>query len=174
MAEPNGTKAATGSNGTSGGERIAIVDGSNVAYSTEGGAPRLENILLVSQKLRDEGYRPVVLVDAALRHNIDRRAEFERLVDDGAIKQAPPGTDADYFILSFARDLQAPVVSNDRFKDRRQAFPEASERVIRYMIVDGDVVLERRSPRRGNGGSGGNGGGGEADPGPRTSAAQRG
>ncbi len=183
MAEPNGANAAVGANGgdrTGAGERVAIVDGSNVAYSTEGGGPKLENILLVSQKLRDEGYRPVVLVDAALRHNIDRRAEFERLVDDGAIKQAPPGTDADYFILSFARDLQAPVVSNDRFKDRRQAFPEASERVIRYMILDRDVVLERRSPRRGNGGSasaqagGGARTGGEGDAGPRTGAAQRG
>ncbi len=132
--------------------RVAIIDGSNVAYSTEGGGPRLENILLVSQKLRDEGYRPVVVVDAALRHNIDRKGDFERLVDEGAIKQAPPGTDADYFILSFARDLDASVVSNDRFKERRQAFPEASERVIRYMIVENDVVLERRSPRRRTGG----------------------
>ncbi len=174
MAEPKasgsngvgGRGGASGTNGASADDRVAIVDGSNVAYSTEGGGPKLENILLVSQKLRDEGYRPIVLVDAALRHNIDRKAEFEHLVDDGAIKQAPPGTDADYFILSFARDLGAPVVSNDRFKDRRQAFPEASERVIRYMIVDRDVVLERRSPRRN--------GGGEADSGPRTSAAQRG
>lgn len=131
-----------------GAQRVAIIDGSNVAYSTEGGGPRLENILLVSQKLRAEGYRPVVVVDAALRHNIDRKGEFERLVDEGAIKQAPPGTDADYFILSFARDLDASVVSNDRFKERRQAFPEAQERVIRYMILERDVVLERRSPRR--------------------------
>ncbi len=138
-----------------GAERVAIVDGSNVAYSTEGGGPRLENILLVSQKLRDEGYRPVVVVDAALRHNIDRKGEFERLVDEGSIKQAPPGTDADYFILSFARDLDASVVSNDRFKERRQAFPEAQERVIRYMIVEQDVVLERRSPRRRAGGESG-------------------
>ncbi len=148
MSEQGGGARGEGEGGA---ERVAIVDGSNVAYCTEGGAPRLENILLVSQKLRDEGYRPVVVVDAALRHNIDRKGEFERMVDEGAIKQAPPGTDADYFILSFARDLDGSVVSNDRFKERRQAFPEASERVIRYMIVERDVVLERRSPRRRDG-----------------------
>ena len=102
---------------------VAIIDGSNAAYSTEGGGPRLENILLVSRKLRDEGYRPVLVVDAALRHNIDRKG-------------------------SSARDLDASVVSNDRFRERRQAFPEARERVIRYMIVDRDVVLKRRLPRR--------------------------
>ena len=141
---------------------VAIVDGSNVAHSTEGEGPCLENILLVRDKLRAEGYKPIVVVDAALRHQIDRKTDFERLVDEGSIKQAPPGTDADYFILSFARDLDASVVSNDRFKDRRQAFPEALERVIRYMIVAGDVVLERRSPARARGG---------ADAGPREGAA---
>jgi len=38
-----------------GGERVAIVDGSNVAHSTEGDQPRLENIELVMEKLREEG-----------------------------------------------------------------------------------------------------------------------
>ena len=64
-----------------------------------------------------------------------------------AIK-APAGTDADYFILSFARELDAAIVSNDRFKDRIAAFPEVEEDMIRYMIVADEVVFERRSGRR--------------------------
>ena len=127
---------------------IAIVDGSNVAHSTEGDRARLFNIQLVCEKLIEEGYEPVVVVDAALRHQIDDSQAFERLVDEGKLKQAPAGTDADYFILSFARELAASVVSNDRFKDRIKAFPEARERVIRYMIVSDEVVLERRTSRR--------------------------
>jgi hypothetical protein len=70
------------------------------------------------------------------------------MVENGTIRQAPAGTDADYFILSFARELDAVVVSNDRFKDRIEAFPEARERVIRYMIVNDEVVFERRTNRR--------------------------
>ena len=129
-------------------QRIAIIDGSNVAYSSEGDGARLENISLVCGKLSEEGYEPIVVVDAALRHHIDDRGEYERLVDSGTIRQAPAGTDADYFILSFARELDAAVVSNDRFKDREKAFPEARDRVIRYMILNGEVVLERRTKRR--------------------------
>jgi hypothetical protein len=139
MAEKNG-------GGSEGG--VAIVDGSNVAHSSEGGEARLENIRLVCVKLVEQGYEPVVVVDAALRHQIDDSAGYERLVDDGKIRQAPAGTDADYFILSFARELDASVVSNDRFKDRLEAFPEARERVIRYMIVNDEVVFERRNQRR--------------------------
>jgi hypothetical protein len=128
--------------------RVVIVDGSNVAHSTEGDRARLENIRIVSAKLTEEGYKPVVVVDAALRHQIDDATGYEQMVEDGRIRQAPAGTDADYFILSFARELDAAVVSNDRYRNRLDAFPEARERVIRFMIVNGEVVFERRTSRR--------------------------
>lgn len=128
--------------------KVAIVDGSNVAHSTEGGQPRLGNIRLLCDKLGEEGYQPIVVVDAALRHSIDLEDEYEQMVEDGKIKQAPAGTDADYFILSFARELEAAVVSNDRFRDRTEAFPEVKDRLIRYMIVNDEVVLEKRNKRR--------------------------
>jgi hypothetical protein len=138
MAQKNGDSESS----------IAIVDGSNVAHASEGGEAKLENIRLVCSKLVEQGYEPIVVVDAALRHQIDDSDGYERLVDDGKIRQAPAGTDADYFILSFARELEASVVSNDRFKDRLEAFPEARERVIRFMIVNEEVVFERRIHRR--------------------------
>ena len=129
--------------------RIAIVDGSNVAHASEGEQPHLENITLMCEKLRQEGYEPVVVVDAALRHQHRRPARrTSAWWRAGEIHQAPAGTDADYFILSFARELDAAMVSNDRFSDREKAFPEAPRRVIRFMIVNGEVVLERRTKRR--------------------------
>ena len=129
-------------------KQLAIVDASNVAHSSEGDQALLGNIRLVCDKLIEEGYEPIVVADAALRHQIDQPAEFEEMVDSGKIRQAPAGTDADYFILSFARELDAAVVSNDRFKDRQKAFPEARDRAIRYMILGGEVVFERRTHRR--------------------------
>ena len=128
--------------------RIAIVDGSNVAHSTEGGAARLANILLMRDKLAEKGLEPIVVVDAALRHQIDDRAGYEKLVDEGEVKQAPSGTDADYFILSFARELGARVVSNDRFRDRMDEYKDLARRFIRYMIVENEVVFEQRIGRR--------------------------
>jgi hypothetical protein len=127
---------------------VVVVDGSNVAHSSEGGRPVLANIVAVCDKLRAEGYEPLVLVDAALRHQVDDRQGYERLVEEGVLRQAPAGTDADYFILSFARELDASIVSNDQFRDRRKAFPDASARLIKYMVMKGEVVLERRTGRR--------------------------
>ncbi|HEU4564546.1 MAG TPA: hypothetical protein VFS05_07855 [Gemmatimonadaceae bacterium] len=128
--------------------RIALVDGSNVAHSSEGERGRIENIRLMRERLIAEGFEPIVVADAALRHQIDDAAAYERMVEEGTIRQAPAGTDADYFILSFARELGASIVSNDRFRDRLAGFPEASRRIVRYMIVEGEVVLEKRTRRR--------------------------
>lgn len=147
MAHPNG-KDGAGNGRREQPSRTVIVDGSNVAHSSEGEVAQLDNIRLITDKLEAEGFEPVVLVDAALRHQIDQADEFERLVENGTIRQAPAGTDADYFILSFARELDADVVSNDRFRDRQEAFPETRERMIRYMIVNDEVVFERRNHRR--------------------------
>jgi predicted nucleic acid-binding protein len=129
-------------------ERLVLIDGSNVAHSSEGEKARLANILLIEEKIREDGMEPIIVADAALRHQIDDRGQYEELVDTGRIKQAPAGTDADYFILSFARELGASVVSNDRYRDRIARYPEVEERIIRYMIVADEVVLERRGRRR--------------------------
>ena len=126
----------------------ALVDGSNVAHAGEGQRARLANILLVRDKLVEQGFDPIVVVDAALRHQIDDAAGYERLVDAGQVKQAPAGTDADYFILTFAKELEASIVSNDQFRDRSRQFAAVRRRVIRYMIVADEVVFEKRTAKR--------------------------
>ncbi len=140
----------------SGARPRALIDGSNVAHATEGSTPRLANILLVCDKLAAKGVETIVVADAALRHQIDDGAAYERLVHAGVIHQAPAGTDADYFLLSFAKELDASLVSNDRFRDRSRQFTAVRRRIIRYMILADEVVFERRTeprvrprPRRG-------------------------
>lgn len=127
---------------------VVLVDGSNVAHSSEGGAPRLANILVVRDKLIEDGLDPIIVVDAALRHQIDDDRRFEELVEGGTIRQAPAGTDADYFLLEFAEEFDASIVSNDRFRDRIEKYPELRSRLVKYMIVGDEVVLERRVSRR--------------------------
>jgi len=129
--------------------RIALVDGANAAYSVKADGASLGNLLLIRDAVAEDGLDPIIIADAALRHAIDDRTRYEAMVTSGEIRQAPAGTDADYFLLAFARELDARIVSNDRFGDRASGFPDAQERIIRFMIVKGEVVLERRAdPRR--------------------------
>src|SRR5690349_1289470 len=73
MTSDGGAESRDGGVGAARGSasHVVLVDGSNVAHSSEGEQPSLADIVAVCDKLRGEGYEPVVVVDAALRHQID-------------------------------------------------------------------------------------------------------
>ena len=132
----------------------AIVDGANVAYAerSEEGAPRVSNLVAMGEALTELGYDFLVIVDAALRHEVDDREHMEALLDDDPWRQAPAGTDADYFILEAAERFDAWVVSNDEFEGWEEDYPWIHERRVPFMIIRGEVVLhdlQRGSPQGG-------------------------
>jgi hypothetical protein len=120
-----------------------LVDGSNVAYAetAESGAPKVANLEAMRDRLRGAGYRPIVIVDAALRHEVDQPDRLEALLNDQRVRQAPAGTDADDFVLDVAAERGAYVVSNDVFDGYREAHPWIEERRVPFMIIDGAVHL---------------------------------
>jgi hypothetical protein len=124
---------------------VAVIDGANVALQerTHEGKARMESLMKMRSTLEERGYRPIIIVDASLRHDIDDRRQFEHMEDDGVIYQSPAGTQADYFVLRTAEEQNAIVVSNDRFKDYRDQFPWLREpgRRVPFMIVGGDIML---------------------------------
>ena len=125
-------------------QSVAVVDGSNVAlYGERKKRGKLANILLMVKALEDRGFKVYTVVDASLRHKIDSPQKLEKLVELGKIIQVPPGTPADYFILSLAEAEHGIVVSNDVFKEWREMFPWVNDkrRVVRYLVVDGRVYL---------------------------------
>ena len=136
---------------------VAIVDGSNVAFHRVGkGKGRIKNIKVIIKTLEKKGFDVKVVIDASLRHRIDKPSELERLIREGKIIQAPPGSPADYFILKMAEDLNAIIVSNDMYRDWWKEFPWArgSGRIIRY-IIEGkrayfypDIYPTRRAKRK--------------------------
>lgn len=120
---------------------VSVVDGANVAYieRSKKGDPKISNLLAVRRALRGRGYQPIIIVDASLRYEIDDPKQLEALIDEQQIHQAPSGTDADYFILEFAEEHNAPVVSNDEFENYQDRYPWIEQRRMPLMIVNGEV-----------------------------------
>lgn len=127
-----------------------VMDGSNIAYleTSRGGKPRVDAIERVRHSLIDMGYRPIVIVDAALWHQVDDPERLNHLIDTGVINQAPAGTDADVFLLETAKREDARIVTDDRYKDHEARFPEAEARRTPVMIVDGLVEFYDLPPVR--------------------------
>ena len=123
--------------------RDVIVDGANVAYAerSENGDPKVSNLVAMVQTLERKGYEPTVIVDASLRHEVDDPGQLEGLLEELQYRQAPAGTDADYFILETADRLEAYVISNDEFEGKREEYPWLYERRVPFMIVHGEVEL---------------------------------
>ena len=125
------------------GKNVVVIDGANVAYEerSAGGKPKFSNLLKVRRELEEKGFEPVILVDASLKYDIDDSEQLEKLIQSQQVRQVPAGTDADYFIIQFAQELDALIVTNDRYRDYAGQYPWIAERRLPYMIVKGEVVL---------------------------------
>lgn len=126
-------------------KEIIVVDGANVAWEeqTSDRKPKVSNIVAMRQKLEEEGYDPVIIIDASLRHDVDDPNQLESLIDGQHIRQSPAGTEADYFVLQIAKDQNAKVVSNDMFEKYRDDHDWIWDRRMPFMIIDGQVQLYR-------------------------------
>ncbi len=134
-----------------------IVDGSNVALEArtfkDGGC--LKQIELVREKLtRTDGAAVTILVDANLRHHIDRKDDLEVMIKDRRVLQAPAQTDADEFILQTAeahgsRGEDVVIITNDRYleylrkyKPRFDWVRDSSKQFMFVFSADGSQVIE--------------------------------
>ncbi len=122
---------------------VVVIDGANVAYEerSAGGKPKLSNLLKVRGELEERGFEAVILVDASLKYDIDDQTQLEAMIQSQQVRQVPAGTDADYFIIQLAEQLNARVVTNDRYKDYTDRYPWITDHRLPYMIVKGEVVL---------------------------------
>jgi hypothetical protein len=106
-----------------------VVDGSNVMHWA-GDAPSVVPLREVVRKLAAEGYTPGVVFDANAGYLIEGRYRHDG--DMARLLGLPPdrvmvvdkGSPADATILEAARDMQARVVTNDRFRDWADRYPE--------------------------------------------------
>lgn len=109
-----------------------IVDGSNVIH-WDSGAPSLEPLRAVLRDIEAKGMMPGVIFDANAGYKIN-----DRYLDDGAfatllglpdasVLVVPKGTPADRFILEAARSMGARIVTNDRYRDWEDSFPEVRQ-----------------------------------------------
>lgn len=126
-----------------------IVDGSNVMH-WDGGAPSLDPVRAVVRNIEAQGMTPGVIFDANAGYKIG-----DRYMDDEVFAQllglphsnvlvVPKGTSADSFILEAARRTGARIVTNDRFRDWQDRFPEVQvpETLIRGGFRNGVLWLE--------------------------------
>ena len=122
----------------------AVVDGSNVAWfdqqSFVQGHPRLRSVLAIRRTLWTKGFFPVVLyADANLPYFIDDKAALLKMRDRQELTLVDAETTADETLLRVAKQMNAPLITNDKMEDWD---PERTVRKVRYTVsLSGEALL---------------------------------
>lgn len=126
-----------------------LIDGSNVMYWKDN-TPQVETLRDVIAHLSDRNHTPAVIFDANAGYLLAGRYQDDRVMakllglPDDHVLVVPKGTIADSYLLSVARDYNAPIVTNDRYRDWADDYPEISEpgRLIRGGYRNGALRLD--------------------------------
>lgn len=130
-------------------KKWAIIDGSNVMHWKEG-APDLATVLEVLAMLDRHGYSAGVVFDANAGYKLKGRyqddPELARKLNLPAsrVLVVPKGTPADPVILKSAADLDACIITNDRYRDWAESHPQVTSpgHLIRGGYRDGALWLD--------------------------------
>jgi len=130
-----------------------VIDGSNVAHGTDESKdrPSVERIIMVINSLRNNDLDDlVVIADASLYHKIkdddNELTLYNELKGAGLLQISPAGTQADEFIINYAKKNNAWIVSNDMFRDFSETDSWVREHIeqrrIAFMFFKDDTQLE--------------------------------
>ncbi len=129
--------------------RHILVDGSNVMHWKDG-TPQLDTLRVVLARLTALGFNPGVVFDANAGYKIADSyrddADLGRMLGlhKDRVLVMPRGTPADPTLLAAARDLDARIVTNDRFRDWAETYPEVARpgHLVRGGFSDGQLWLD--------------------------------
>lgn len=114
------------------GRDLVLIDGSNVMHWNNG-TPDITVVRQVATALEAQGRRVVVMFDANAGYKLTNRymnaAALARAMGLNArnVVVSPKGKPADGLLLQIARDQDAPIITNDRFRDWHEAFPHCTQ-----------------------------------------------
>lgn len=109
--------------------RPILIDGSNVMH-WDNGVPDINLVRRIVEALQSNAFSPSVVFDANAGYKLADRYMNEATLASQLglpvkqVRVAPKGTPADPFLLQAARDMGAPIVTNDRFRDWAGDFPD--------------------------------------------------
>jgi hypothetical protein len=130
--------------GTLSKKRTLVVDGNNIAHSlSPQGRPKAQNLALAYHSLTSAGYNPVFVISAALVHKIDNPGALSAFMSSANVDEAPRGTNDDSRIIQLAKNLEADIVSNDRFLDWVDRYPWVTSRLRKYRMTSAGLILAK-------------------------------
>lgn len=126
-----------------------VVDGANLARHSdyhEESIGRVERIKILIETLESYGIPEyLVFFDRNLVYNIDDQKEYETLLNRENFIETRGGTQADFFILQYAKKEDAFIISNDMFRDFYEMYGKewVVEKRIAFEFADDNLFFDK-------------------------------
>jgi len=126
-----------------------VVDGANLARHSdyhEESIGRVERIKILIETLESYGISDYyVFFDRNLVYNIDNQKEYEKLLNQENFIETTGGTQADFFILQYAKKEDAYIISNDMFRDFYEMYGKEwiVEKRIAFEFADDNLFFDK-------------------------------
>jgi len=125
-----------------------VIDGANVARESisdkKGG--KVARLYKLFEKLNSFGIKKyAVLCDRSLYYTIDNKKEYKLLIKNGRVFETPGGTEADHFILNYAKENNSYIISNDMFREFRKIYGRTwfKERLITFKTIKDRLYFDK-------------------------------
>ena len=105
---------------------------------------KVENIKKVCETLDKANYDGYLILDASTRHLMDDEIEYEKLVKENIVYQAPAGRKADKFFLKIAKAFKCKFLTNDLCKEYYDEYGKEwiNENRKTFMLIDGELIID--------------------------------
>ncbi|MHA1340261.1 MAG: NYN domain-containing protein [Promethearchaeota archaeon] len=130
-----------------------ILDGSNIARNrTNSREANLKDVIRVKNKLMEYNIKEdniYIIFSASLRYYLpeSQLKLYNNLIQKENVTQAPAKTDDDWFILNFAKNKKAYIISNDQYKEylkNNQEFQELENKIITYLFLEDQLIFDKK------------------------------
>lgn len=128
-----------------------VLDGSNIAWGNgsreNGDCPKISNLVLMFNYLSKFNFDKITcFADANIEYIIDEKDILKKMIKKNEIQLIPANTDADIYIIEYAKENNCLIVTNDTFKkDYLQTNQwlrlNISDIRIPFIIKDNTVIL---------------------------------
>ncbi|MHA1820219.1 MAG: NYN domain-containing protein [Promethearchaeota archaeon] len=132
-----------------------VLDGSNIARNnTASKTANLQDVIKV-RKILIKNYKIpkkniFIIFGAGLKYYLREmdKIEYEKLLREANILQAPGGTNDDWFIIDFARKNNSYIISNDLYRDFQEKYPDLKsflkEHRFGFMVLRNHISFDER------------------------------
>ncbi len=132
--------------------RLLLIDITNIISQDidQNKKVKVNNIKKVGDVARSKGFIPKMIADASMRHHVDNLELYEELIEKKIITQAPAASEADEYVLEYAKSEHCKFLANDKYKKYWGEFGKdwIFQNHLTCLYLNGNFIIRQKNKKK--------------------------